>query len=53
MFDILFALKRCGYRFVRFKVHQLFYAIPLGETIDQPLTMVVNTPHQVIRHADI
>jgi hypothetical protein len=53
MFDILFALERCGYRFVRFKVHQRLYAISLGETIDQPFTMLVNTPHQVVRHADI
>jgi len=48
-----FALKRCGYRFVRFKVYQRFDAVSLREAVRQSLAMLVNAPQQIVRNADI
>jgi hypothetical protein len=33
MLDVLLALKRCGYCFVRLKIYQRFDVVPLGEAL--------------------
>ena len=53
MLDVLFALERCGDSFVRFKVYQRLDAVSLGETLGQALTVLLDTPHQIVCHADI
>lgn len=47
------ALKRCGDRFVRLEVYQRLDAVSLGKTLGQALTVFVDTPHQIVGHADI
>jgi hypothetical protein len=49
MFDILFPLKRGGNRLVSLKIDQRLDAVPLGETICQALSMLVNAPHKIVR----
>ena len=54
MFDVLFTLQRRGDGFVQFKVYQRrLDAVSLGETLGQALTVLLDTPHQIVCHADI
>src|SRR3979490_1785672 len=53
MLDVLFTLKRRGDGVVRFKVYQCLDAVSFGETLGQALTVLVDTPHQIVCHADI
>jgi hypothetical protein len=53
MFDVLLSLKGGCDCFVWLKKYQCLDAVPLGEAIRQAFSMLVNAPHQIVRHADI
>jgi hypothetical protein len=53
MLDVLLALKRGGNRFVSFEIDERLDVVPLGEALGQTFSMLVNTSHRIVRHADI
>src|SRR6185312_1933881 len=53
MFDVLLALKGRLDRVMRFKIDKHLDAVAFGKAIRQALTVLVNSPYQIVRHADV
>src|SRR4026207_1707123 len=52
-FHVVLALDRGLNRFVMFEEDQAFDRISLRKSRHQPIPMLVNSPHKVVRHPDI
>jgi hypothetical protein len=53
MLDILLSLDRKGSGVVSFEIDEELYAVPSREARCQTLSMFIDAPHQIVRHADV